>query len=107
VRQQIIPVTREFLRNLPLGDDSPCKLTRQERASIVFYMSVETIGDIASCEPYMLVMTWKRRIGEWTAPSKFVLPKVDRFRFGPIAHAVVAHAKNELAELSKPDTPTE
>ncbi|HJP96109.1 MAG TPA: hypothetical protein VJ843_01925 [Candidatus Saccharimonadales bacterium] len=105
--ETVIPETRRVLQRLAIDDDSPCRLTLDERTLVVFYMSCETLDDIATCPAFMFVATLRRRVGERPPPKDVTLAKLDNFRYGPIAQTVIAHVKNELVELEKPDPSSE
>lgn len=108
MRKRAIPATRQALLRLPVGSASPCGLSEAERAVVVMYMSCARLECIAAYKPWKFVYELRYRIGSWGPLKKSrKVPAIGNFRFGPIAHAVIAHAKNELAELSKSDIPTE
>lgn len=108
MRKRAVPATRTALLSLPVGSESPCELNEAERAVVIMYMSCTKLECIAGYKPWKFVYELRYRMGAWGPLKKSKkVPAIGNFRFGPIAHAVIAHAKNELAELSKPDLPTE
>lgn len=97
-------ITRYVLTHVPLGDKSPCKLTRAERRSVAFYMAGETIEDIAACKPYMFVATWRRRIRTWPVVDDS-LKEINNFRYGLIARAVIQFVRDELQKVDDSPPP--
>jgi hypothetical protein len=107
VRKRAIPATRKALLCLPVGSESPCELSKAERAVVVMFMSCTKLEWIAGYKPWKFVYELRYRIGAWSPLARSKASAINNFRYKDIALAVIAHAKNELAELSKPDAPTE
>lgn len=65
------------------------------------FMSCTKLEWIAGYKPWKFVYELRYRMGAWGPNKRSAIPVIDRFRYGPIAHAVIAHAKAELAELNQ------
>ena len=107
MRKRAIPATRKALLCPPVDSESPCELSKAERAVVVMYMSCTKLEDIAGYQPWKLVYELRYRIGAWGPLARSKASAISNFRYKDIALAVIAHAKTELAKLSQPDTPSE
>lgn len=107
MRKRAIPATRKALLCLPIDSESPCGLNKTERTVIVMFMSCTKLEWIAGYKPWKFVYELRYRIGAWNLNKRSAIPAIDNFRYGPIAHAVIAHVQTELAKLSQPDALTE
>lgn len=103
MRKRALPATRRALLCLPVGSESPCELSEAERAVVVMFMSCAKLEWIANYKPWKFVYELRYRMGAWGLNKRSPVPAVDRFRYGPIAHAVIGHAQTELAKTKQTD----